>query len=87
MEQTRRIRTKQSWTIPMTTFTSEDREHAIPRIGSKWVGITSREEFTVLAVWNPNEENDLWIKYRNQDDREFTCRLEAFLSKFRKLPE
>ena len=71
----------------MTTFTSEDRERALPKEGSKWVGSTSREEFTVLAVWNPNEENDPWIRYRNQDDREFSCRLEAFLSKFSKIPD
>jgi hypothetical protein len=71
----------------MTTFTSEDRERAIPRVGSKWLGSSTREEFTVLAVWNPNEENDPWIKYRNQDDREVFCRLEAFLSRFSKLPD
>jgi hypothetical protein len=72
----------------MTTFTSEDREQAIPKEGSKWKGYTSsREEFTVLAVWNPNEENNPWIRYRNQDDSEFTCRLEAFLSRFSKLPD
>jgi hypothetical protein len=71
----------------MTTFTTEDRQHAIPQVGSKWAGSNNREEFTVLAVWNPNEENDPWIRYRNQDDSEFTCRLEAFLSRFSKLPD
>jgi hypothetical protein len=71
----------------MTTFTSEDRERAIPRVGSKWMGSSTREEFTILAVWNLNEENDPWIKYRNQDDNEFTTRLEAFLSRFIQLPE
>ena len=71
----------------MTTFTSEDREQAIPKEGSKWSGTDIREEYTVLAVWNPNEENDPWIRYRNQDDREFSCRLEAFLSKFSKIPD
>jgi hypothetical protein len=71
----------------MTTFTSEDRQHATPRVGGKWAGANTREEFTVLAVWNPNEENDPWIKYCNQDDREYTCRLEAFLSRFSKIPE
>ena len=69
----------------MTTFTSEDRKQAIPKEGSKWVGSSSREEFTVLAVWNPNEEMDPWIKYHNQNDNEFTCRLEAFLNKFTQL--
>jgi hypothetical protein len=71
----------------MTTFTSEDRERAVPKEGSKWAGSNVREEFTVLAVWNPNEESDPWIRYRNQNDSEFTCRLEAFLSRFSKLPE
>ena len=55
-------------------------------IGSRWAGVNSREEFTVLAIWNPNEEQDPWIKYRNQDDREYTCRLEAFCARFNPLP-
>jgi hypothetical protein len=50
--------------------------------GSKWVGQNTREEFTILAIWNPNKETDPWIKYQNQNDSEFTCRLEAFLSRF-----
>ena len=54
----------------MTTFTSEDREQTIPRQGSKWIGSSSREEFTILAIWNPNEELDPWVRYRNQDDSE-----------------
>lgn len=70
----------------MTTFTSEDRERATPKEGSKWSGSNSREEFTVLAVWNPNEEHDPWIRYRNQDDKEFTCRLDAFLNRFTSIP-
>ena len=55
-------------------------------VGSRWAGVNTREEFTVLAVWNPNEENDPWVRYRNQDDREYTCRLEAFTSRFSSLP-
>jgi hypothetical protein len=71
----------------MTTFTSEDRNNALPKVGSKWAGALSREEFTILAVWNPSEEPDPWIRYCNQDDSEFTCRLEAFFSRFSRLPE
>jgi hypothetical protein len=71
----------------MTTFTSEDRNNALPKEGSKWAGSDTRQEFTVLAVWNPNEEPDPWVRYRNQDDSEFTCRLEAFLSRFAKIPD
>ena len=69
----------------MTTFTSEDRLKAYE--GTRWHGSNSREEYTILFIWNPQEENDPWVKYRNQDDREFTCRLEAFLSRYSKLPD
>jgi len=71
----------------MTTFTSEDRLNSIPKTGSKWTGAGNRAEFTILAIWNPNEEHDPWVKYRNQYNSEFTCRLEAFLNKFSKLPD
>ena len=71
----------------MTTFTTEDRLRAVPKEGSRWIGSDTRQEFTVLAIWNPNEENDPWIRYRNQDDNEFTCRLEAFLTRFTRLPD
>jgi hypothetical protein len=55
--------------------------------GTHWVGTDSREEFTILAIWNPNEEQDPWVRYRRQDDTEYTCRLEAFQTRFRRLPE
>jgi len=71
----------------MTTFTSEDRINSVPKTGSKWVGSNSREEFTILAIWNPNEESDPWVKYCNQNDSEFTCRLEAFLNRFSQIVE
>ena len=55
-------------------------------VGSRWAGTNTREEFTVLAVWNPNEEQDPWVKYTNQQGQEFTCRLEAFQVRFSPLP-
>jgi len=55
--------------------------------GSKWQGSDHREEFTVLAVWNPNEDSDPWVRYRRQDDTEYTCRLEAFQARFHRLPD
>jgi hypothetical protein len=55
--------------------------------GTRWVGSNSREEFTILAIWNPNEESDPWVRYQRQDDTEYTCRLEAFQTRFRRLPE
>ena len=41
-------------------------------------------EFVVVAVYNPNEEPDPWVRYENiQTEQEYTCRLEAFQSRFR----
>lgn len=71
----------------MTTFTTEDRFNAVSKIARQYTS-SAGETFEVLAVWNPNEENDPWIRYRNPDlDREYTCRLEAFLSRFSPRPE
>jgi len=39
--------------------------------------------FVVEAIWNPNEETDPWVRYRSHEDmKEYTCRVEAFLSRF-----
>jgi hypothetical protein len=55
-------------------------------VGSRWAGANSRDQFTVLAVWCPNEEPDAWVKYCNQNSTEYTCRLEAFTARFSSLP-
>jgi hypothetical protein len=59
-----------------------------PRTMNKyWTG-NNGQEFEVLVVWNPNEEPDPWVRYRNiLEDREHTCRLEAFTSRFRPIPD
>jgi len=39
--------------------------------------------FKVTAIYNPNEENDPWVEYYNeQTKQEYTCRQEAFLHRF-----
>jgi hypothetical protein len=39
--------------------------------------------FRVTAKYNPNEENDPWVKYYNEKTmQEYSCRLEAFLARF-----
>ena len=44
-------------------------------------------EFAVLAVWNPTEEPDPWVRYQNiLTEQEYTCRLEAFQTRFQLLP-
>lgn len=43
-------------------------------------------EFVVKAVYTPNEDADPWIEYQNRLTLEtYTCRLEAFLTRFRPL--
>lgn len=59
-----------------------------PRGMSKYWASINGQEFEVLAVWCPNEEPDQWVRYRDiLEDREYTCRLEAFQSRFRQQPE
>jgi hypothetical protein len=43
---------------------------------------TSGEIFTVNAIYSPNEENDPWVHYTNEAGDPFSCRAEAFLSRF-----
>jgi hypothetical protein len=71
----------------MTTFTTEDRLNATTKIAKHYTDHKG-SSYEVLAIWNPNEENDPWVRYRNPElDKEYTCRLEAFLSRFDPIPE
>jgi hypothetical protein len=70
----------------MTTWTTQDRIQAQPRVGSHWVG-QGPEQFVVQAVWCPNEEPDVWISYTGADAKVYTCRLEAFTSRFTERPQ
>jgi hypothetical protein len=54
-------------------------------IGTRWAGVDMKE-FTVLAVYNPNEEQDPWVEYQDQAGKEYTCRLEAFTARFTRQP-
>ena len=48
-----------------------------------YYGDAQGNEFVILAVYNPNEEPDAWVRYENiQTEQEYTCRLEAFQSRF-----
>jgi hypothetical protein len=41
-------------------------------------------QFKVIATYSPNEDNDTWVEYANVlTNQVYTCRLEAFLSRFR----
>lgn len=40
-------------------------------------------EYVILAIYCPNEEPDRWVRYENiLTEQEYTCRLEAFESRF-----
>jgi len=59
-----------------------------PRTMSKYWSNAQGQEFELLAVWRPNEEPDPWARYRDiLNDREYTCRFEAFESRFRPAPD
>ncbi len=50
-------------------------------------GTPDGKKFDLIATYCPNEESDPWVKYLNVDTRqEYTCRKEAFESRFSKLP-
>ena len=44
--------------------------------------------FECLAEWTMDDEPDVWVKYRNTlTGREYSCRKEAFLSRFTRQPQ
>lgn len=49
---------------------------------------TDGKVFKIRAVFNKDEENDPWVEYFNTETlQEYSCRQEAFLSRFSLLPE
>jgi hypothetical protein len=55
---------------------------------AKYYTDSQGKRFEVLAVWSPNEESDTWVRYVNtRTGNDYTCRLEAFLSRFSALPD
>jgi hypothetical protein len=54
------------------------------KIGSTWQG--GDKKFSVVAL--QEQDSKTWIYYKNiQDQKEYSCYLEAFLSRFTGLPE
>lgn len=51
------------------------------KIGSNWTGSTFSEKFTVIH--RIEIENNVWIHYRDQQGREYSCYEEAFLIRFK----
>ena len=48
--------------------------------GSRWYN-NSMNTYQVLNTWYENER-DLWVRYTNRANQEFSCRAEAFLNRF-----
>jgi hypothetical protein len=54
------------------------------KIGSLWQG--NEKKFIIVALTEQNDNT--WVHYKNtQDQKEYSCYLEAFLSRFTGLPE
>lgn len=61
---------------------------ALPRGMNKYWATTNGHEFELLSVYTPFEEPDEWARYRDiLNDQIYTCRLEAFLTRFRPQPD
>jgi hypothetical protein len=66
----------------------DDRIMALPRGTSKYWSGANGIEFELLAIWCPDEEPDVWARYRDiAKDQEYTCRFEAFQTRFRPQPD
>jgi gentisate 1,2-dioxygenase len=45
------------------------------------------KRFEVLSVWSPDDESGTMVRYvNNATGDDYTCRLEAFLSRFTETP-
>lgn len=61
---------------------------ALPKHMNKYWATTNGHEFELLSVYTPFEDKDEWARYRDiLNDQVYTCRLEAFLTRFRAQPD
>jgi hypothetical protein len=61
---------------------------ALPRGMNRYWSGSSHQEFELLSIYTPQDDPDEWARYRDiLMDREYHCRLEAFLSRFRPQPD
>ena len=56
------------------------------KTNERYVGSDYSQTFRVLAVYSPNEDNDTWVEYLQESTQQrYTCRLEAFFTRFTRL--
>jgi len=61
---------------------------ALPRGMNKYWAGAQGHEYELIAIWCHDEEPDPWARYRDiLNDREYTCRFEAFESRFSPRPD
>jgi hypothetical protein len=66
----------------------DDSIMALPRGMNKYWAGTDSNEFELLSVYTPVEEQAEWARYRDiLNDKLYNCRLEAFLARFRPIPD
>ena len=62
-------------------------QHTNPKMIKNWTSSDGRK-FELLAAYSPNEDNDVWVDYRNvQTGDTYNCRQDAFTSRYTPLPE
>lgn len=69
---------------PMTVY---KQQHTNPQLIKHWHTGDGRK-FELLATYSPNEDNDVWVEYRNTTTGEtYTCRQAAFTQRYSPLPD
>ena len=56
----------------------------IIQVGTKWQGGDKKFQVTTII----EDQNNTWVHYKNmKTDQTYSCYIEAFLSRFREVPE
>ena len=72
----------------LNSIRKDDSIMALPKGMNKYWNTHNGHEFELLSVYVPFEETDEWVRYRDiLNDRTYTCRLEAFLTRFNPQPD
>lgn len=63
----------------MTTFTTEDRERALPKEGELWRS-TDYKPFRIISTYD--HEGQAWVRFTDADSQEFNTSIDAFILRY-----
>ena len=70
-----------------TTTMQVQTQSNLVKLNERYVGSGNYHMvYRVVGVYSPNEDNDTWVEYEREHTLErFTCRMEAFFSRFTRI--